>query len=159
MKIILYKGNSLINRLIRFFSRGQYSHSSIILDDGTVYEASPSNGVSVKSDFKSGHLNNDIADFFEVKTTVEQDEKIVEFLKRQLGKKYDYLSVIGFIVYATPEKRKLYSRWFCSELISAAFKKVEINLLERTDDWLITPTTLSYSSKLEYKESITILSN
>ena len=62
--------------------------------------------------------------------------------------------IFGFIVYATNEGRKKYNKWVCSELVMAAFKEAGINLLERVNVWKVSPTILSYSTKLVYKDTI-----
>ena len=61
--------------------------------------------------------------------------------------------MIGFVVYANAKGRKKYGKWFCSELVFAAFKKAGINLMDRTDAWLLSPTILSYNTKMNFVES------
>lgn len=148
MKVVLYQENDLLGKLIKFFTRGTYVHCSIILPDNTVIDAKPFHGV-VKHNCLNDTIKKDaIITLFDVQTTSDQDIIIIDFLNRQIGKKYDWWSVFGFILYTTEEGRKSYNKWFCSELIFATFNKVNISLLERAEAWKMSPTTLSYSSKL-----------
>ena len=111
-------------------------------------DAKPFHGV-VKHNCLNDTIKKDaIITLFDVQTTSDQDIIIIDFLNRQIGKKYDWWSVFGFILYTTEEGRKSYNKWFCSELIFATFNKVNISLLERAEAWKMSPTTLSYSSKL-----------
>ncbi len=148
MKVVFYQENDLLGKIIKFFTRGIYVHCSVILPDNTVIDAKPFNGV-IKHNCLNDTIKKDaILTIFDVQTTPEQDIIIVDFLNKQVGKKYDWWSVFGFILYTTEEGRKNYNKWFCSELIFATFNKVNISLLERAEAWKMTPTTLSYSSKL-----------
>ena len=154
MKIAFYKGETFVDKTVIFLSRGGYSHCTIVFDDGSIIESKPFCGVQKCEYFTSSLESNCLIDIFEVYTTKHQDKIIKEFLEKQLGKGYDYLSVIGFVVYATDEGRKKYGRWFCSELVFAAFKKAGINLMDRTDAWLLSPTILSYNTKMNFVESV-----
>ncbi len=154
MKIAFYRGTSLLDKLILFFSRGGYSHCSILFDNGSMIESKPFIGVQ-KCDTIFSSLKCDTkVDIFEVNTNRKQDKIIMDFLKNQIGKGYDYLSAIGFIVYSTNEGRKSYGRWFCSELVFSAFKKAGINLFERVSSWQISPTVLSYNTVMKQIDSI-----
>ena len=148
MKIALYKGTGWINKIIMWVSRGDYSHSSVLLNDGTIIEAWPG-GVRRRKNLLDKMNTNTVVDVFEVDTTPDQDKIIQEFLEKQMGKGYDYLAVIGFVLYTSHQGRIKYERWICSELIFDAFQKVSINLLDRVDGWKISPTILSYSTLLK----------
>jgi len=147
MRIALTRGNHIVSRLIRRFTRGQYSHAAMILKDDSVIE-SVSKGVCKFPKLQLG--KNETANIYWVETTKEQEKIIEEFLHKQVGKKFDNWMIFGFILFTGKERRKSRKRWFCSELVFAAFEKAGINLLERTEPWLISPTMLSYSPKLKY---------
>lgn len=155
MRIALYRGNDFIDKAILFFSRGGWTHAAIVLDDGRTIEAYPFKGVRLRQSIAE-QMSNKTVDIFEVATTPEQDEIIKDFLTKQIGKRYDYLAIIGFVLYTTKKGRKQYARWICSELVFAAFQKVGINLLERIDAWKVSPTILSYSSVIAHKATIKI---
>lgn len=150
MKIVFYRGTGIINRAIRFFSRGGYSHVAIILKDGSIIEAYPFKGVRRRSGIKDEIKKDTTIETYMVPASHEECISIEQFLISQLGKKYDYLSVFGFILYATKESRKASQKWFCSELVFAAFQKANINLLERVDAWKVSPSLLSYSPYINF---------
>jgi uncharacterized protein YycO len=125
------------------------------LDDNRVIDAQVIKGVCIRENI-ADRMSKRIVDVFEVNTTSEQDEIIKDFLTRQIGKKYDYLALIGFVLHTTKESRKQLSRWICSELVFAAFQKANINLLDRIDAWKVSPTILSYSTIMVPKGTLTI---
>ena len=45
MKIALYKPTSIVDKIICFLSRGEYSHASIITSEGVLYESKSFGGV------------------------------------------------------------------------------------------------------------------
>lgn len=148
MKVALFKPLSFIDKLVCFFSRGKYSHIAILFDDGSSIEAVPFKGVIYNKNLIKSRNKNQIIEVYNIKTTTKQDRIIKYFLERQLGKGYDYLSVLGFIINKTDVGRKEYGKWFCSELVYSAFRKAEIELLERIHQWETTPVLISYSNKL-----------
>jgi uncharacterized protein YycO len=154
MKIAMYKGTGIGSELILYFSRGGYSHAAVILNDGSIIESKEFHGVRKRKNITDLLTKNYRIDIFDVSTTEEQDKTIEDFLVKQLGKGYDYWSVIGFVVYASKEGRRSYGRWFCSELVFAAFQKAGINLLDRVDAWKVSPTILSYNTKMNLSDSI-----
>lgn len=145
MIIALHRGKSLVGRLIRWQSRGPYSHAAIVLHDGEVYESREF--IGVHSLPHTPVVKGERVDFYEVFTTPVQDDIIVSFLKSQLGKQYDYLAIARFITReAMPHWDK--KKWFCSELVFYAFQQAGINLLDRIEPWAVSPNQLSTSPLL-----------
>ena len=154
-QVALFKPSDWLDKLICFFSRGEYSHSAITCYDGTTFEAKPFEIVK-ESSIINGQSRQQVIHLFLLETTPQQDLDIKEFLKRQVGKKYDYLSIFGIIVDTTREGRKASKRWFCSELVFAALEKAGILLLERTYPWKVTPVMISLSNKLIFNKEIVV---
>jgi uncharacterized protein YycO len=154
MKIAMYKGTGVGSELILYFSRGGYSHAAVMLNDGSIIESKEFHGVRRRASVTDQLTNNYTIDIFDVTTTPEQDKIIENFLVSQLGKGYDYASVVGFVVYASKEGRRSYGKWFCSELVFAAFQKAGIDLLKRIDAWKVSPTILSYNNVMTLSDSI-----
>jgi uncharacterized protein YycO len=148
MKVAFYKGTGWISKGILYISRGGYSHAAVQLNDGSIIEAHARRGVCTRKDLLDQVNTTTQVVVFDVQTTPEQDVIIEQFLKAQIGKGYDYWSIVGFIVHSTHEGRSSYGRWFCSELVFAAFQKAGINLLERVECWKVSPTILSFSPLL-----------
>lgn len=151
MRIGFHKGSNLINKLILFFSRGGYSHCGIILNDNSTIEAKPFKNVYHKKNYLLNNGKNVIIDVYDVKTTPKQDKIIIDYLASQIGKKYDYLAVFGFVFYINDDKR---NKFICSELVYNAFKAANINLLDRVVGYKISPTVLSYNTKMKFVERI-----
>lgn len=154
MRIAFYKGTGFFSKAVLFFSRGGYSHCSVLFDDGTIIEANPFVGVRRCDSITEKLDTNIVIDIFEVKTTKKQDKIIKTFLEKQVGKGYDYAAILGFILYASEDGRRKYARWICSELVFAAFRKAGVNLLERANAWKVSPTILSYNTVMKLDDTI-----
>ncbi len=153
MKLAFYRGTGILNKAIRFFSRGGYSHIAVILDNGIFIEAYPFAGVRYRKSLMDGMKIGTVVEIFDINTPPLESKIISDFLYLQIDKKYDYWSVFGFILYATEESRRASKRWFCSELLFAAFRKANINFLERVDAWKVSPSLLSYSPLIKYNHT------
>jgi len=115
MKLYFYKWTSLISRLIQLRTFSKFSHVSIEVA-GTVYEAHINKWV-----VESPHpwtYNTAEYETIEVK---ENTPIVKEFLKRQVGKKYDLLAI--FVLLGNESNRNDNGKWFCSELASMALYK------------------------------------
>lgn len=139
----LYRGTSLVSKLIKWQTRGEYSHVTTIVGN-VLYEAREFKGVLKRMALEPD--NADYTDFF-VETTKEQRAGLIEFFEKQLGKGYDYWAAFAFITRSKAD-RKATNQWICSEIIAAAFKEVGINLLERIEAWAVSPQLISFSPKL-----------
>lgn len=151
IKIALYKGTGWISNAIMWISRGGYSHVAMVLNDDSIIEAW-AGGVRKRKNILDQMDINTIVDVFEINTTPDQDIIIKDFLEKQIGKGYDYLAILGFILHTSHQGRIQYGRWICSELVFAAFQKIDINLLDRVECWKVSPTILSYSTLLQHGE-------
>lgn len=150
VKIGFYKKNGFVANIIKFLTRGQYSHVAIEVNN-TFYEAKE---FSLVRKYVTWTKNSSQIDIYELEITDDQERRLVNFLEKQIGKKYDYLMVLGFLFYVTREKRKSRGKWFCTELIFAALEKVGVKLLNNIEPWKVSPATLSYSTLLKYKETV-----
>jgi hypothetical protein len=139
--IRLYKGKTMISRLIKWQTRGEYSHAALIVD-GVLYEAKEFKGVLKRKAYD----DEDKITYDDFLVSIEKEKKapLVEFLEKQLSKKYDYISVLRFIT-RSQETRKSAGKWFCSEIIFAALKKVGIVLFNLTEPFEVNPDDLKRS--------------
>ena len=143
----IYKGTSIISKLIQFQSDGPYSHSAIVFGD-TVYEAKEFKGV------QKHPITDDVGsvyDDFAVDMTVEQVDILMKFLEAQMGKKYSYGMIARFITRKQVD-RKASQTWFCSELVFAALQKAGVELFARTEPWFVSPNLLVRSTLLKTHE-------
>jgi len=147
MKILLYRGRGFLPWLIRFQTRSPYHHAAIVLHGSTVFESNWKWGV--KACFLQRTPANNTVDVYEVATTPEQDGSIRRWLVSQSGKPYDLTMVIRFVT-RKQATRKTKGKWFCSELVYAAFQAAGINLLERVEPWEVSPGLLARSPLLKF---------
>lgn len=155
MKIVLCQGKTLISKLIRWQTRSQYSHVAIVLDDGSILESWHKGGVQHNKDLSVRHSKGTVIDLYDIVVTKEQETKIISFFTKQLGKKYDFKMVLRFLTHGS-EAGGIKYRWFCSEIVFAAFQYAGINLLENTRAWECPPAWINKSHLLKYTQTFTI---
>ena len=86
-------------------------------------------------------------DLFTVPALVTVQQAALAFAQAQLGKPYDYTMVARFISRRT-ESIRTKDKWFCSELVFAAFLHAGLPLLRDTQPWEVSPELLSKSPYL-----------
>ena len=153
------KRNSLMSFIVRLFTTSKYSHVEIEID-GTCYSAMLGKGV-YKRPAKEMFEDQDVIESWaavsacEYKIPLEGNKDIIKdlkkFLEPKVGKKYDIMPVIGLGLWRrgwTGDD----SKWFCSELVDAAFKAIHTNLTnEDFSSYRLTPNDLRSSPQLEFK--------
>jgi uncharacterized protein YycO len=157
MKILLCQNKGLIGALIRWQTRGGFSHAAVYLD-GCIYESNP--GGVRKHDVRGqtwAEVEKDRGSITVVDVPVAptQENDIRNFLEAQLGKGYDYTMVVRFVT-RQQESRESTGKWFCSELVFAAFLKAGIDLLGRTEPWEVSPGLLSrtpFGKEISYEKT------
>jgi uncharacterized protein YycO len=148
MLIALHKGKSVVSRLIRWQTRSEYSHASLLLEDGCVIESREGSfrtgpgGVRKLSSMPA----NETVDLFRVEAPVDWPTMLT-WLNGQIGKPYDWTMVARFIS-RRQASRKESGKWFCSELVFAALQKGGVNLLARCEPWEVSPGLLAKSPLL-----------
>jgi len=155
MRIGLYKGRSLISRLIRWQTRSTYSHASLILPDNTVIEAW-TGGVRWQR-IHDGHTKGTVVDVFEpigvFTAGIFNSLAVEQFARSQIGKGYDYLSVARFVTRTRGDRQ---ARWFCSELVFQAYLAGGLRLLERIEPWAVSPALLRLSPWIRHIDTLII---
>lgn len=145
MQLNLHRGRGFISSLIKWQTRSVYSHVSITLDDGRVVEAREFKGVRVLPKLQPS--KGERIDSFHIELSERQKEEIEHFLLSQVGKGYDYISILRFITRDhVPHWSK--TKWFCSELAFEAFRTAGIELLCRIEAWAVSPGLLALSPVL-----------
>lgn len=138
--VLLFRGRGFISSLIRFQTRGAYSHAALMRPDGMIIESWPGKGVQLK-------VLKDWAgiDTYAVPLTPMQWRTALAFAEQQIGSGYDYWGVIRFIDRRNmPDNKK----WFCSELVFAALAFAGVRLFERIDAGEVSPGLLGVSPML-----------
>lgn len=123
-----HKGTALISRAIRLLSP-KYNHISIRIGD-EVFEAHIKTGVT-KTPFSVWEGKKTIVN----KKSLEIDDirglRLVAFLNKQVGKKYDTLGIFGFLWWFFKPRK---DRWYCSELAQVALYKC-LGIRSTSDDY------------------------
>jgi len=151
MRLAFYKGKSLVSRLIRWKTRGKYSHVAIMFDDGRILEAwhAPSSVRWIKS-LCDGHTAETPVDIFTI--TPDLDEvAAIEFAQRQVGKEYGFLKILKFLTNTSgdnPDTR------ICSEIALAVARAGGVDLLARVGAYKVSPSMLSWSPHLAYDKTV-----
>jgi hypothetical protein len=146
IKVVLFKGSTFAACVVRYVTRSKYAHAAIVVG-GTYYEARPFYGVRKIENWEE-KLKDEEYEVFHLKTTEPYARCVTCFLKRQLGKGYDWFGLLGFVGGATRADRKSRGKWFCSELVAVVCERLEQPLL-RADPWLLSPRDLSLSTVLK----------
>ena len=140
-KILLFRGRGIISKMIQWQCRSEYSHAAILMPDGRIVESWQGDGVRCKR-MKSW----DGVTAFSVPMATDDDwAAVIEFAKSKVGERYDYKSVLQFV---SRRKADDNNRWFCSELVFAAFQNAGIDLLARVSAANVSPGDLCLSPYL-----------
>jgi len=140
--VLLFRGQDLLSRAIRWQTRSVYSHAALLRPDGSVIEAWPGEGVRERliEDWTG------IDAFTIAGCTPQQWNAANIFARDHLGAHYDWLGVLRFVSRRDDADQKL--SWFCSELVFASLQHAGITLLERIEPWAVSPGLLANSPLL-----------
>ena len=135
--ILLRASNGIVGNLISWQTRGPYCHAAIEVD-GMIYEAGGGNGLDPVKCYPS------VGEWDRYAVEVENPEKLIGWLRSQLGKPYDWRMVLRFVT-RQQEARETSGKWFCSELVFAALKHAGVSLFNETEPWEVSPSMLPRS--------------
>ena len=137
--VLCFRGKGLFSWGIRRLTNSEYSHVGLsYLFEGRVYclEAVGS-GVRLILMSELVRRYKGGIDYFMVDGADEdQRKKAISFAFAQLGKLYDKPGIVRFltaIVTKNMEKQRRDNKWFCSELVVAAYNEAEIALVDKQD--------------------------
>lgn len=134
MRAVLVRANSLSSLLIRARLWENWSHAAVLLPNGEVIDATFKAG-GVRRRKLSDVLAHASA-FKVINLPVADDVAAMAFLHQQLGKPYDWRSIVGW---ATSDRDwRDDSSWFCFELVAAAAEAGGIDAwhdLKRVSGW------------------------
>lgn len=139
--VLLFHGRGLISALIRWQTRGTYSHAALLMPDGNIIESWPGVGVRITrlKDWEG-------VDAFSVEGMTQRQWKLaIGFAREEVGAKYDYRAILRFVTRRKmPENR----RRFCSEFVHSCLRRAGWPLLARKPDSEISPEALGTSIRL-----------
>ena len=121
---------------IRKLTGSPYSHVDIVIQEGFYIGSQPGTGVVLHKEVC------DLEHFYEI--DIDSSE-IWTFLFDQIGKKYDYSGIYGFMT--KDRDWQADDSWFCSELVAAALNKSE--KLFVADSCRISPGDIARHERLK----------
>jgi uncharacterized protein YycO len=142
MRFVLKKGTTTLDDAIKWFTRGAYSHASLLTPDDRIIEAV---WPKVREQaFLESYPEKCKYNEFEVKTTPYQDALITEFARKQVGKPYDLIGDLRFVTRQNYQSQPD-NKWFCSELVFQSFLAGGVTLFNKTEGWEVCPDLLKRS--------------
>lgn len=123
MEVIFYKAKygKLFDKLIAFWTRGEYSHCEIRFSDGNNFSAdSWENEVR----FKKFTPSSKKWDTLKIPDYIANEELCRKFCETQVGKKYDWLGI--FLSQLIPLNIHDKNKFFCSEIDAKALSEAGI---------------------------------
>ena len=127
----LKEDNTISGKLIKWWTKGPYSHAAIVID-GMEYSASAEEGGVYK---RPHSLNYKKWDYVEVKAN---SLAILNFYTMTQYDRYDFMAIFGFIMPFKDRSRQ----WDCSEWVSNALKISGVKLLWTKEPSKISPNHL-----------------
>ena len=110
----------LFSKLIKWWTKSDYSHVEIILREKWISSNSHLGGVTVR---ELGPLK-DNWDYVEVKVNGMRERPVNEFIESQSDKKYDWSGIVwAQVFHITRGERQ--NKWFCSEICSEILRRFE----------------------------------
>jgi uncharacterized protein YycO len=139
--VLLYRGTSIISKLIRWQTRGKVSHAALLTPSGQIIESREGNGVQV---IDGNSVDWSIIEAYGIIGMSEEGwAATYSGMLSEVGSGYDYWAVIRFISRSRmPDNHK----WFCSELLFDKVKKHgKVALLERIEASEVSPQAIRTS--------------
>ncbi len=111
--IINFDGDKFVDKLIKFWTRGIFSHSAVLFPDWTFLEIYPPRQTRWKyTTIVTNHQKSDLITVFDINTEDSYDDIKKMYDTLIVGKKYDWIGIIGFVLRLKKGQRNGY---FCSE--------------------------------------------
>lgn len=140
-------GSGLGGAIVRWASFSQFAHVGFHLTDGSVLDATPRYGVSIRFP-----TDNDTTEYW----TIEAPQAVIDAAfawgKTQIGKPYDWSGIAGFVWRRGVPRVRCWrddEAWWCSEYMVECFNAAGFPLLNNSGSYnRITPRDLLLSYRL-----------
>lgn len=148
--ILAYKGTSLASRIIRHYTRGDYSHVAWQTQQGTIIEAwhKPllrGGGVREVPDMDTGHKPGTLCDLYTIAGLTHEQRTAIDALARETagrGVHYDWGAILAF--HSKTDRGRGDGKLICSEFVAWLFQSRAFQLLNAAPH-KISPTVLTWS--------------
>ena len=145
--VFFVHGRGLLSRLISWQTWGKgITHCGLMDDGGVVIHATLGRGVE-ETRLEQAAKPGERIEVYKIILPRHLAEHLLTLAHTQIGKKYDILGNLGFILRWRVERR---SKWFCSELVAWAFHQVGRPLLDRVKWYQLSPAALHRSPLLTH---------
>jgi uncharacterized protein YycO len=124
---------------IRWGTWSDYSHVDFILPDGTLLGSRIDGGVQIRP-ATYGHFIK--TESFGINVRPDKAAAILDWAHSQVGKPYDITAIIGYTIRRDWTKP---DRWFCSELVAAAFLLHDWPIIRTSHLNRVSPQDLLFS--------------
>jgi len=145
--IRLVSGKGLSSSLIKIGTFSKWSHVDLMTRDGKLLGARMDGGVQIR---EAGYDVPFVEQaYVDVPLTASREEAVWRFALEQVGKGYDMSAILGI---AFRRDWREDDKWFCSELVAAAFEaagKPLLNTQEMRNR--ITPRDIALSPFVQYR--------
>lgn len=150
LQICFLKSTTIFGHVIEWWGGGGYSHAAIrIPGKNYVIDARSTdrkiNGREIPAGVQRRpmtYLKSMPNEWLQLVTTEEQNQKVVDFLKAQETKPYDFIGILDFVIGRVHDRNWRDDKaWFCSELVIAALEQAEIFPKIILNPPVITPGT------------------
>ena len=132
-----FRGNSTVSHALEIDNK-----------TGAVIEALQFKGVIHSKSYHENHTPGTRIDIYRpIGITPEQEAMVWAFMLEQVGKGYDWPGIWGIL---RRKMRENPDKWFCSELVFAAYAHAKFLLLQNIFACQVTPATLITTMRIEY---------
>jgi uncharacterized protein YycO len=113
MKVIYCANHTLSSWLIRLVTWSRWSHAAVQIDDETIIDATfKHGGVHARPLSALAGYRQEVVEY-----TLPDEDKAQDWLRRQIGKPYDWSALLGIFLHRNWQED---DKWFCSELTECA---------------------------------------
>lgn len=150
--IVLIAGNAFHSKLIRKFTRDDYSHAAFSLDpelnECFSFKILEANGVKrtgyhregMRDVFKPNNLNIGLFCFFVPKYIYMKFKDIIKHFDTNIEKtKYSYASLLCYLLHIPVN---VDYKYFCSQFVDVVFRKLDIDITGKKSSTFVSPATL-----------------
>jgi Orthopoxvirus protein of unknown function (DUF830). len=148
--IVLYKGNGIVSKLVKFFTKSEYTHVSMLISSNHIIEAN----WYKKSNIVRFEYDENTIEVYRIKGGLDYTKQIaiIQHSYDFLNKKYDYKQIFWYIYeYFFGKKNKNIfnsnQRLICSELVDKAYLSIGIDLVDFRKDGNVTPADIANGIK------------
>ena len=136
--------DSLISKAIRLETKSLFSHTEIVLEDGSYLGAHQDGGVQIRP---RDYMNPTLERRYAIPVSDDQLKTMLSFAQSQVGKPYDTTDIIGILLDFGWSRQ---GSWICSELVAATAEVGNLFMLNIQPGFTnrITPEMLHLSPYL-----------